>query len=471
MKSWEPVIGIEIHAQVLTQSKMFSPDSADFNSRENHCVHPVSLGFPGTLPVLNKKVVELAVKTGQAFHCSIQEKSVFARKHYFYPDLPKGYQISQSSKPLLMDGYVEFYHQDQPQKIHLEHIHIEEDAGRLIHQRGHSYIDFNRAGQPLLEIISRPELSSPAQAADYARMVRMILCSLNVCDGNLQEGSMRFDCNISLRPKGSQPLGTKVELKNLNSFRFMEKSLNFEIKRQSILLNSGKKVVQETRLFNPKKGETFSMRAKEMASDYRYFPEPDLPILKVQIPKAELDVELPFDKIGRWLHQYKISLSEACILIEDVELSSYFDTAAQSTKHFRTLCKWMVNEVLARLNEQKLSIKDSPVKPSALAELVNQIENKTLSSKMGKDIFSKMWETQKNPQTLIKEMGFKKLDSEEDLLALAEKVLQSFPDQCCQYREGKASVYKFLMGQMMKLSKGQADPVKAGEMLKKKLDA
>ncbi|MDE0151773.1 MAG: Asp-tRNA(Asn)/Glu-tRNA(Gln) amidotransferase subunit GatB [Bdellovibrionales bacterium] len=464
------VIGLEIHAQVQTQSKMFSPDSADFASEGNENIHPVSLGFPGVLPCLNKKVVESALQVGVAFHCQIQEKSIFARKNYFYPDLPKGYQISQFDLPLLREGFVEFYSQGEKRKVHLERIHLEEDAGRLLHHKDYSLVDFNRAGVPLLEIVSYPEISSPNEAAEYAKMVRNILLYLKVCDGNLQEGSMRFDCNISLKPKGSSKLGTKVELKNLNSFRFMEKALNFEIKRQSHLLDNGESVQQETRLFNPKKNETFPMRSKEEASDYRYFPEPDLPPLMIKKPNALSIKELPFDKINRFCSKYKLPLNSASIIVGEMELCSYFEEALKQTAHAKTLCNWLINEVMARLHENKISIQKMLIQPHQMAEFVNRIEAKTLSSKMAKNVFTEMWNTGKSVDTLIKDLNLTKLDSEEDLLKIINQVFNEFPKQVEQYRGGKTGVYKFLMGQVMRLSKGQADPVKTDSLLKKMLE-
>ena len=467
--SWECVIGLEIHAQMNTRSKMFSPDSTSFEEKENTTVHPISLGFPGTLPCLNKDVISLALKVGKAFHCQVQKKSVLERKNYFYPDLPKGYQISQFKIPLFKQGYVEFYHQEKVNKINIERIHLEEDAGKLIHQSEHSLVDFNRSGMPLLEIISHPEISSPKEAADYARMVRNILVHLEVCDGNLQEGSMRFDCNISLRPQGSKKLGTKVELKNLNSFRFIEKSLSFEIERQTQLLNQKKLVTQETRLYNPKKNQTFSMRTKEQASDYRYFPEPDLPPLVVEQTDESIDKELPIDQIKRFCSEYKIPLSFALLLTEEIELANYFETALKKTSHAQTLCKWVVNEMQAYLKDSKIEIKECLIAPEEMAELVNQIEQKLLSSKMAKNVFQQMWKTGKPLKVLVKEMNLTKLDDEESLSKIINQVLTDFPEQCEQYRNGKTTVYKFLMGQVMKISKGQADPEKANQILEKKL--
>ena len=469
LSKWDVVIGLEIHAQIQTKSKMFSPDSAAFASEGNVNIHPVSLGFPGTLPCLNKKVVESALQVGLAFHCQIQEKSIFARKNYFYPDLPKGYQISQLSLPLLKKGFVKFYSKGEEKKVNIERIHLEEDAGRLLHQKGYSLVDFNRAGMPLLEIVSYPEISSPNEAADYAKMVRNVLLYLKICDGNLQEGSMRFDCNISLKPKGSSPLGTKVELKNLNSFRFVEKALNFEIKRQSYLLENGESVKQETRLFNPKKNETFPMRSKEEASDYRYFPEPDLPPLIIKKPTNLSIKELPFDKINRFCSQYELPLDIATMIVGEMDLCSYFESAVKQVSSPQILCNWLVNEMIARLNEHKISIKDILIQPHQMTEFVNRIESKTLSSKMAKTVFSKMWDTGKSVDALIKDLNLIKLDNEEALLLIINQVLKEFPQQVEQYTNGKTGVYKFLMGQVMKLSKGQADPVKTDMLLKKSL--
>ena len=469
--SWECVIGLEIHAQVQTKSKMFSPDSTVFSNQENTTIHPVSLGFPGTLPCLNKDVIDKALQVGKAFHCQVQKKSIFERKNYFYPDLPKGYQISQFKLPLFQQGYVEFYHKEEVNKINLERIHLEEDAGRLIHQTEFSLVDFNRSGMPLLEIISRPEISSPEQAADYARMVRNILVHLGICNGNLQEGSMRFDCNISLRLQGEKKLGTKVELKNLNSFKFIEKALQFEIKRQSKVLNEKKSVIQETRLYDPKKNETFAMRTKEEASDYRYFPEPDLPALIIEEIKTDLKQELPIDKINRFCSEYKLPLSSSLILTEEIELASYFEKALEKTGHAQTLSKWIINEMRSYLKDSKVDVKDCPIAPEEMGELANQVEKKLLSSKMAKDVFGQMWKTGKPLKTLVKEMNLIKVDDEKQLSQIIEQVIKENPEQCEQYRSGKLTVYKFLMGQVMKVSKGQADPEKANQILKKKLES
>jgi len=470
LNKWDVVIGLEIHSQIQTQSKMFSSDSADFASEGNENIHPVSLGFPGTLPCLNRKVVESALQVGLAFHCQIQEKSIFARKNYFYPDLPKGYQISQFDFPLLKKGFVEFYSQGEVRKVHIERIHLEEDAGRLLHQKDYSLVDFNRAGVPLLEIISYPEISSPNEAAEYARMVRNILLYLKVCDGNLQEGSMRFDCNISLKPKGSSRLGTKVELKNLNSFRFMEKALNFEIKRQSDLLENGEFIKQETRLFNSKKNETFPMRSKEEASDYRYFPEPDLPPLIVKKPNSLSIKELPFDKINRFCSDYDLPLNSAVMIVGEVDLCSYFEEALGQTSNAKALCNWLVNEVTARLRKNKISIQKMLIQPHQMAEFINRIENKTLSSRMAKDVFAGMWTTGKSVDVIIKDLNLTKLDDEKDILKIINQVLNEFPKQVEQYQNGKTGVYKFLMGQVMKLSKGQANPVATNMLLRKRLE-
>ena len=469
--SLECVIGLEIHAQLQTKSKMFSPDSAVFSNQENTTIHPISLGFPGTLPCLNKDAIDKALQVGKAFHCKVQKKSIFERKNYFYPDLPKGYQISQFKIPLFQEGYVEFYHKETINKINLERIHLEEDAGRLIHQNEFSLVDFNRSGMPLLEIISHPEISSPEEAADYARMVRNVLVHLKVCNGNLQEGSMRFDCNISLRPVGTKKLGTKVELKNLNSFKFIEKALRFEIKRQSKVLNEKKSVIQETRLYDPKKNETFPMRTKEEASDYRYFPEPDLPPLVIEQVSTTLKQELPINKINRFCSEYNLPLSSVLLLAEEIEWASYFEKALKTTSHAQTLSKWIINEMRSYLKDSKIDAKDCPISPEEMGKLVNQIEKKLLSSKMAKDVFQQMWKTGKPLETLVKEMNLSRIDDEKQLSQIIEQVMKENPEQCEQYKNGKLTVYKFLMGQVMKVSKGQADPEKANQILKKKLES
>lgn len=466
---WEMNIGLEIHAQINTLSKLFSSDSTKFTSKENTSVHPVSLGFPGTLPVLNKKVVEAAIKVGKAFHCDIKKKSVFARKNYFYPDLPKGYQISQYNLPILENGYVEFPFQDKYHKVELERIHLEEDAGKLVHQDSYSLVDFNRAGMPLIEIVSRPYMKSPQEAAGYARMVRLILIYLNVSDGHLQEGSIRFDCNVSIKPYGSEGLGQKVEIKNLNSFKFIEKSVQYEFERQITALENNEKILQETRLYNHKKNETFAMRSKEEASDYRYFPEPDLPCLTLNQKIEDLKIELPVDKIRRYQENYNIPLSSAMTLTSDLNLILYFESSVQKTPHAQTLSKWIINEVLGYLKEQNLSTDKIALASEELAELVNLIEKKTLSSKMAKDLFPKMWQTGEHIHDLIKKSGLKRVDDDESLIILIDQVILQFPEQCEQYKKGKENLLKFLMGQVMKLSKGQADPEKTTELLKKKL--
>ena len=479
MKEFEPVIGLEIHAQIKTRSKMFSPDPAHFEKKSNSHIHPVSLGWPGVLPVFNEEVLKKALKAGRAFHCEIQEKSFFARKHYFYPDLPKGYQISQFQRPLLKGGFVEFYAKGVQRKIPLERIHIEEDAGRLIHLKEHSLVDFNRAGQALMEIVSHPQIESPDEAAQFSRMVRMILLSLDICDGNMQEGSLRFDCNISLRPREKpsreKKLGTKVEIKNLNSFRFMERALNFEIKRQTNLLEKGKIVSQETRLFNPKKNETFPMRTKEGSSDYRYFSEPDLPPLiieevikkAVKEEQAGASPELPFERITH-LKKEGLPLETALILVESPPLYDYFLEALRHTKEKATLAKWITNDLLGLMKEKNLSLNNIPVPPEDLAHIMNLIHDKTLSSKMAKDLLVKINETKKSAAELIKSLNLKKLN-EEDLAAMVGQVIQEFPKQWEQYRGGREKVEKFLMGQLMRISKGQADPEKALKFFKDKL--
>lgn len=466
---WEVVIGLEIHAQINTQTKMFSPDSAEFSSRENSSIHPISLGFPGMLPSFNKKIIKKALLVGKAFNCDLNKESIFERKNYFYPDLPKGYQISQFKMPLLEKGYVEFYSQGEQKKIHLERIHIEEDAGKLSHQDGYSLVDFNRAGIPLLEIVSCPEIKSAEEAANYARMVRLVLIYLGVSDGHLQEGSIRFDCNISLKPCNESQLGTKVEIKNLNSFRFVEKALNYEIERQSHLLNKSKSILQETRLFNPKKGETFPMRSKEDASDYRYFPEPDLPPLIINHSLMEIKVELPFERIKKYEQDYKIPLNSATILVEDFYLCQFFEKCLKKSKHYLLLSKWLLNDVLGYLKENKLTSENISITSEQFVEFIDVIESKLLSSKMAKDLFPKIWKSKENIRELIKNLGVKKIDDTQNLNQFIDQVIEQFPEQCEKYRNGKENILKFLMGQIMKLSKGQADPEKTQKLLKEKI--
>lgn len=473
--SWESVIGLEIHAQLATASKMFSSDSTQFAAGDNENVSPVSLGLPGALPVVNRRAVELSMKTGLALNCSIRKTSRFARKNYFYPDLPKGYQISQYDEPLCEEGYVEFYLEGEKRKIRIERAHMEEDAGKSSHHGDHSLINLNRAGVPLLEIVSGPDMRSPKEAAEYARTVRQILRYLEVCDGNLEEGSMRCDCNVSVRKKGADKFGTKVELKNINSFRFVEKALEYEIQRQIDCLESGEEIRQETRLYDSTKNMTFSMRTKEDAHDYRYFVDPDL--LPVFVDQTWIDrvkeelPELPLDRADRFQSDYQIPQYDALILIQEKELSEYFEKAAQLSGQPKSVSNWMMTELLRSLNEGKLEVKDSPISAEHLAELVLMIEGKEISGKMAKQVFQEMWNTSKSPKILVKELGLSQITDEKAIEVIVDKVISANEKALADYRSGKTKLFGFFVGQAMKESKGQANPEMLNQLLKKKLDS
>ena len=405
---WEPIIGLEIHAQLKTKSKMFSPDGAEFKDSENDQIHPVSFGLPGTLPTLNQQALDWAIKTAKAFSGDIQSRSVFARKNYFYPDLPKGYQVSQFNEPYCLNGRVRYYLKGKIKEVSLERIHMEEDAGRSLHTGVATLINFNRAGVPLLEIVTRPEIEDPFSAAACARAIRRTLRYLEVCDGNLEEGSLRCDCNVSIRKKGDQKLGTKVELKNINSFRFIEKALQYEIQRQIKCLESGLSLTQETRLYNSTKNQTFSMRSKEEASDYRYFPDPDLlPVewdLK-QIKTISLP-ELPFEKAERFQKEYSLTMEQSEQITEDKAFCDYFESLTQKTKDSSGAYHWMTGEMQARLKKTNQSLQEAP-SVEQLTELMSFVSQGVLSITMAKEVFGFMWETKKSAEEIINEKGVK----------------------------------------------------------------
>lgn len=471
---WEPVIGLEIHAQLSTKSKMFSRDSTEFGKGDNENVSPVSLGLPGALPVINRQAVEFSIRTGLALNCRIREKSVFARKNYFYPDLPKGYQISQFDEPLCEEGYLEFPVGDKRKRVRIERAHMEEDAGKSTHHGDYSLINLNRAGVPLLEIVSGPDLRSPLEAAEYARAVRQILRYLDVCDGNLEEGSLRCDCNISIRKVGTEKFGTKVELKNINSFRFVEKALEYEIQRQIDCMESGEVIVQETRLYDSTKNKTFSMRSKEDAHDYRYFPDPDL--LPVVVDKQWLErvksnlPELPQARALRFETDYQIPQYDALILTQERDLADYFESAAKASNLPKAVSNWMMTELLRSLNDNKLDVQQSPISALHLAELVSMIESKEISGKMAKQVFQEMWKTKSSPKTLVKSMGMSQITDEGAIEKIIDEVMAQNQSSVDDYRGGKQKLFGFFVGQAMKASKGQANPETLNAILKRKLD-
>lgn len=470
---WEPVIGLEIHAQLLTDSKQFSTDSAHFGGGDNEHTSPVSLGMPGALPVPNDRAIEFSVKTGLALNCEIRRKSVFSRKNYFYPDLPKGYQISQFDEPLCEKGHVDYLLEGEMKRVGITRAHMEEDAGKSQHSGDFSLINLNRAGVPLLEIVSDPDIKSPAEAAEYARTVRTILRYLDVCDGNLEEGSLRCDCNVSIRKKGETKFGTKVELKNINSFRFVEKAIEYEIQRQIDCKETGEPIVQETRLYDPTKNRTFSMRAKEEAHDYRYFPDPDL--LPVMIDDAYLDKirsslpELPLKRAQRFQEQYGLPAYDSFVLTTEKAMAEYFELAAKESNNPKAASNWVMGELLRSLNEAKVDIERSPISAANLAEMIRMIDAKEISGKMAKDVFNEMWKSAESPKQIVKSKGMSQITDPTAVGKIIDDVMAANAQAVADYRGGKSKLFGFFVGAVMKASKGQANPELVNEMLLTKL--
>jgi len=477
---YEAVIGLEVHAQLLTRSKIFCCCSTQFGSPPNTNTCPVCLGFPGALPVLNREAVVMAVKAALALECRINPVSIFARKNYFYPDLPKGYQISQYDKPLAEHGGITLSGNGHPKKIGIKRVHMEEDAGKSIHDGfadsdRNSYIDLNRSGTPLIEIVSEPDLASPAEAYDYLTRMKVILEYLEVCDGNMEEGSLRCDANVSVRPVGESRLGTKAELKNLNSFRFLQKALEYEITRQIGILRSGGVITQETRLWNTAEQKTVSMRSKEEAHDYRYFPEPDLPPLAVDEGwQAEIRAkmpELPEAKRRRFCEQYGIPEYDAGVLTTSRALADFFEQTVSLGANSKAASNWIMGDLLRDLKEFNKDILTSPVKPKAIADLIQLIEKGEISGKMAKDVFEVMFREEKSPQTVIEEKGLKQITGTAEIEKVIYEVIASNQKTVEQYRGGKKATFGFFVGQVMKATKGQANPGLVNELLKKILDS
>jgi aspartyl-tRNA(Asn)/glutamyl-tRNA(Gln) amidotransferase subunit B len=470
---YEAVIGLEVHAQLLTQSKMFCSCSTQFGGEDNANTCPVCTGMPGALPTINERALEFSIKTGIALNCNIRNDSVFARKNYFYPDLPKGYQISQFDKPLCEHGYIEFYLKDEKKRISITRAHMEEDAGKSSHSGDYSLINLNRSSVPLLEIVSGPDLRSPEEAAEYARSMRSILLYLQVCDGNLEEGSMRCDCNVSVRKKGVEKFGTKVELKNINSFRFVEKAIQYEIERQIDALDSGEKIIQETRLYDPDKNRTFSMRAKEEAHDYRYFPDPDLlPVhfdgSKLAAIKAALP-ELPLVRAERFQTEYGLPKYDALVLTQTRALAEYFEVVAKQSGNSKSASNWVMVELLAKLNEAKKDVSVSPIPSENLAKLIQLIDKGTISGKIAKDVFAQMFAEGKDPEAIISASGVSQISDEGELGKIVDAVIAANPKQTEEFRSGKDKLFGFFVGQAMKASKGQAHPELLNKILNAKL--
>ncbi len=473
---FEAVIGLEVHAQLKTKTKIFCSCSTGFGAPPNTHVCPVCLGMPGVLPVLNKKVVEFALRMALATGCSIAGVSRFARKNYFYPDLPKGYQISQYELPIAEHGFVDVAVNGGIRRIGITRIHMEEDAGKLVHDPGQpvSRVDFNRTGVPLIEIVSEPDIRSPEEAGAYLRQLRSVVRYLEICDGNLEEGSFRCDANVSIRPRGTQALGTRTELKNLNSFKHVEKALQYEIGRQQELLADGGQVIQQTRLWDADKNQTFAMRGKEQAHDYRYFPDPDLLPLEIDAQwteriRRELP-ELPAAKKKRFMDAYALPAYDAGLLTSERELADYYEACLGFFPHPKIVSNWVMGALLGLLHTQGKSIDQSPVSAEGLAQLLQLVEDGVISGKMAKSVFEEMAATGKPAGKIVAEKGLVQISDGQALEAVVEKILADHPEEVVAYRNGKTKLLGFFVGQAMKVTRGKANPKLINEILKQKLE-
>ncbi|MBC7466030.1 MAG: Asp-tRNA(Asn)/Glu-tRNA(Gln) amidotransferase subunit GatB [Bdellovibrio sp.] len=473
-RGYEAVIGLEVHVQLKTVSKIFSADATNFESGDNENTSPISVGMPGTLPVVNKLVIEYAIKTGLALGCEIRKRSVFSRKNYFYPDLPKGYQISQYDLPICEKGEITFLVGDYEKRVGITRAHMEEDAGKSTHHGDATLLNYNRAGIPLLEIVSDPDIRTPQEAAEYGRAIRQVVRFLDVCDGNLEEGSMRCDCNVSVRKIGTEKFGTKVEIKNVNSFRFVEKAIEYEIERQIDEVEAGKKIVQETRLYDPDKNRTFSMRLKEDAQDYRYFPDPDLlPVIltdaQIQGIKSTLP-ELPIARAKRFHEKLGLPKTDATVLTDEKDLADYFEKAADICGNAKAASNWVMTDILRELNANKLAINQSPIKPEQLGNLISLIDKGAISGKIAKTVFVEMWKTGEAPEKIVQDKGLAQVSDTGAIEKMIDEVLAANVSQVAEYKAGRAKVFGFFVGAAMKASKGQANPDLVNEILKRKLD-
>ena len=479
--NYEAVIGLECHAQLLTNSKLFCSCSTRFGDAPNMNTCPVCLGLPGALPVLNRVAVALAVRAALGLNCTVNPESQWARKNYFYPDLPKGYQISQYDRPLAQHGFIEISVNGTVKKIGVQRVHMEEDAGKSLHEgfpdsSRYTYLDFNRSGVPLIEIVSEPDIRSSAEANDYLRRLKEILEYLDVNDGNMEEGSLRCDANVSVRKVGEQKFGTRTELKNINSFRFVQKAIDFEIDRQIEVIESGGRVVQETRLWNADEERTVSMRSKEEAHDYRYFPEPDLPLLVVDreaIKNVERTMpELPESRRKRFVTEYALSEYDASILATTRALAEFFEETAKLSRQPKAAANWIMGDLLRFYKDSNTDLKnlsDSPVKPKMLADMISLVEKGTISGKIAKTVMEEMCTTGRTPQAIIQEKGLVQISNVDEIEIIVSKVIEENPKTVEQYRQGKTGNFGFFVGQVMKATGGRANPQTVNDVLKKRL--
>jgi aspartyl-tRNA(Asn)/glutamyl-tRNA(Gln) amidotransferase subunit B len=482
MMSWETVIGLEIHAQLATRSKIFSSAATAYGAAPNAQANLVDLGYPGVLPVLNREAVRMAVKFGLAIGAQISPRSIFARKNYFYPDLPKGYQISQYEKPVVEKGSMQILLEDGSVKvIGITRAHLEEDAGKSLHEdfQGASGIDLNRAGTPLLEIVSEPDMRSAKEAVAYLKKIHTLVRYLEICDGNMQEGSFRCDANVSVRPQGQEKFGTRCEIKNLNSFRYIEKAINYEVARQIEEIEAGRSIKQETRLFDPDKGETRSLRSKEEANDYRYFPDPDL--LPVVIEKDFIEgvrgtlPELPDQKAGRYVEKFGLSAYDAGVLTASREMGDFYEAVLASLKsknlegNEKLAANWTMGELSAALNKDGVEITGTRIDAARLAGLLARIADKTISGKIAKEVFEAMWSDGVDADAIIEAKGLKVITDTGAIEKTIDEVMAANPKQLADYRSGKDKLFGFFVGQVMKVTGGKADPAQVNELLKKKL--
>jgi len=474
--NWEAVIGLEIHVQLSTKSKLFSGASTNFGALPNTQACNIDLAMPGVLPVLNEEVLKMAIKLGKALNANINSPTSFARKNYFYPDSPKGYQISQMDKPIVESGYLDIDTENGVKRIGVTRAHLEEDAGKSLHDDfdGQSGIDLNRAGTPLLEIVSEPEINTPQEAVAYLKSIHSIIRYLEISDGNMAEGSMRCDANVSVRKKGDTKLGTRTETKNVNSFRFVEKAIQYEIDRQINELESGNQITQETRLYDSQANTTRPMRSKEFANDYRYFPEPDL--LPINLEKEFIEEvmatmpEMPTQKKIRFVSEFNLSEYDADLLAADKDLANFFEAVVKVSNSPKLSANWIMGELSAELNNENLSINESKITSNQLGQLILRIEDGTISGKIAKEIFEKLWSSDNEVDEIIQGEGLEQVTDDKEIESMIDKVINNNPEQLEQYRSGKDRLFGFFVGQVMKASQGKANPKQVNDILRKKLE-